>query len=411
MTTPSPSPCCVLGIDYAVAADHVMCWRLPDGSTHHASVQPTPKAVADFIDHLCDSLPGDGLIYLGIEGGAHALLEQFARHPRFVVFALNPASVKAFCKALRVAGTKNDKVDAEAIGLFVSRHHDSLRRYTPMDSASAELAQLAADRRVVVDQRTRCGNALVAALRYNCPGLVEAFGGCSSPLAKLVMKWSTLGELKARRPSTLNTFLRNTCRMRSPERIQQVLDAVLDAPAEAAHPAKEFLARTQASLYLSLYRAVREYDQRILQARDAHPLDEFAESFPGLGGRLGPRIIGFLGNDRSRFPTAEDMLLASGIAPVTLQSGKGRPTVRSRWACNKFDRQTFHEFARCSLAQCTWANAYYQAQRKAGKSAHVAYRALAFKWIRIIHACWQRGELYDESKVRSQYSKQTREAA
>lgn len=37
------------------------------------------------------------------------------------------------------------------------------------------------------------------------------------------------------------------------------------------------------------------------------------------------------------------------------------------------------------------------AKIEAGKSYFTAIRALAFKWIRIIHACWENGTVYDEA--------------
>jgi transposase len=86
----------------------------------------------------------------------------------------------------------------------------------------------------------------------------------------------------------------------------------------------------------------------------------------------------------------------SGIAPVTRRSGKST-SVRRRWACPKFLRQTFHEFARCSISQSVWASAYYRMQRARGKKHHAAVRALAFKWIRIIHASWKSRTLYNEA--------------
>jgi hypothetical protein len=85
----------------------------------------------------------------------------------------------------------------------------------------------------------------------------------------------------------------------------------------------------------------------------------------------------------------------SGIAPVTKRSGKSRSVVR-RWACPDFLRQTFHEFARCSVAHSAWAAAYYRMQRDRGKKHHAAIRALAFKWIRILYACWKGHSLYNE---------------
>ena len=82
---------------------------------------------------------------------------------------------------------------------------------------------------------------------------------------------------------------------------------------------------------------------------------------------------------------------------MTTQSGKQR-SVSSRWACNKFLRQTFHEFAGVSIKKSRWAKAYYQQQLQRNKSPQVARRALAYKWQRIIYRCWQTGEAYDEER-------------
>ena len=69
-----------------------------------------------------------------------------------------------------------------------------------------------------------------------------------------------------------------------------------------------------------------------------------------------------------------------------------------RFICPKFLRQTFHEFAGCSIWQSEWARAYYDHQRKdKNKSHHVAVRSLAFKWLRIIYRCWKDSKPYDEA--------------
>jgi hypothetical protein len=86
----------------------------------------------------------------------------------------------------------------------------------------------------------------------------------------------------------------------------------------------------------------------------------------------------------------------SGIAPVTESSGK-RKWVHFRWACPKFLRQSFHEWAGHSIVQSEWARVYYQRQRSKGNTHHAAVRALAFKWIRIVFRCWQDGVAYDEN--------------
>jgi hypothetical protein len=69
-----------------------------------------------------------------------------------------------------------------------------------------------------------------------------------------------------------------------------------------------------------------------------------------------------------------------------------------RWACPKFLRQNFHEWAGHSIAQSSWARTYYQLQRQRGKGHHAAVRPLAFKWIRIVFRCWKDGVACDENR-------------
>jgi hypothetical protein len=89
-------------------------------------------------------------------------------------------------------------------------------------------------------------------------------------------------------------------------------------------------------------------------------------------------------------------LFYSGIAPVLERSGK------SLWVHRRLSRpifvcQTFHEFAQQSTRFSSWADQFYRRQREKGKSHHIAIRSLAFKWIRIVFACWKANKPYDES--------------
>src|SRR6185369_2087579 len=119
------------------------------------------------------------------------------------------------------------------------------------------------------------------------------------------------------------------------------------------------------------------------------------ESFPGAGPALEPRLIAAVGTMRDRFHSANTLASFSGIAPVTESSGKS-VWIHWRWACSKFIRQTFHEWAGCSIRSCDWARAFYEKQRGKGKGHHAAIRSLAFKWIRIFFRCWRDRVPYSE---------------
>ena len=81
--------------------------------------------------------------------------------------------------------------------------------------------------------------------------------------------------------------------------------------------------------------------------------------------------------------TAAALQMLTGIAPVTERSGK-RHWVHWRWACPKFLRQTFVEWAASSIPHSFWARAFYESQKAKGSTHNAAVRALAFKWIRVL---------------------------
>ena len=147
----------------------------------------------------------------------------------------------------------------------------------------------------------------------------------------------------------------------------------------------------------SLGRAIAECDQKIAALFAKHPDREVFTSFPGAGSAIAPRLAAAFGTDREKFQHAQDVQQMSGIAPVTRRSGK-TTVVQIRWACPKFLRQTFHEFARCSTKFSAWAQAYLEMRRAAGTPYQVIIRALAFKWQRILFHCWKNHQPYDEQR-------------
>jgi transposase len=119
----------------------------------------------------------------------------------------------------------------------------------------------------------------------------------------------------------------------------------------------------------------RALDGKITEAAEAHPDFFIFQSFPGAGAALAPRLLAALGSQRDRYASAEEIQKYSGIAPVTERSGK-KKWVHFRWACPKFLRQSFHEWAAHSIAQSVWARAHYQQQRQRGKDHHAGISAV-----------------------------------
>ena len=103
---------------------------------------------------------------------------------------------------------------------------------------------------------------------------------------------------------------------------------------------------------------------------------------------LAPRLLCAFGSQRDRWENADSLAAFSGIAPVTKRSGK-QCQVHRRFACPKYLRQTFHEFANSARLYCPWSKARYRMLRDRGMKHHAALRKIARSWIRILFRVWQ----------------------
>ena len=81
---------------------------------------------------------------------------------------------------------------------------------------------------------------------------------------------------------------------------------------------------------------------------------------------------------------------------MTKASGRSR-VVAARLACNRFLRQALLRWALCSLRGCASARAFYDAKRAAGKTHDRALRALANRWLEVLHHPLATGQPYDDA--------------
>jgi transposase len=259
---------------------------------------------------------------------------------------------------------------------------------------------LVEERRNLVDEKTAQSNRLTGYLKIYFPQMVEWFEKLDLPLVCDVLeRWPTLEELQKVPPEELRTFFRqHHCHRELMEgrilAIGRATPAIKDRPVIEA---KSTVVKVIVQLMRSLLEGIAELDGKIEEATVVHPDFFIFESLPAAGAVLAPRLLAAFGSQRDRYDSADEVQTYSGIAPVTEKSGK-RKWVHFRWACPKFLRQSFHEWAGHSISQSGWARAYYQQQRDRGNDHHAAVRALAFKWLRILFRCWKDRVAYDETK-------------
>ena len=149
---------------------------------------------------------------------------------------------------------------------------------------------------------------------------------------------------------------------------------------------------------------MREFDAKIADLMKQHPDAHLFTSLRGAGPALAPRLLCAFGSQKDRWQNADSLAAFSGIAPVTRQSGN-QCHVHRRFACPKFIRQTFHEFADSARIYCPWSKARYRMLRDRGMKHHAALRKIARSWIRILFRVWKTGIPFDCDRYIAQLQK------
>ena len=149
---------------------------------------------------------------------------------------------------------------------------------------------------------------------------------------------------------------------------------------------------------------IKEFDAKIAAAMKQHPDGHLFTNIRGAGAALAPRLLCAFGSQRDSWNDADSLAAFSGIAPVTNKSGKLRQ-VQRRFACPKYLRQTFHEFADSARIYCPWTKARYRVLRDRGMKHHAAVRKLARSWIRILFRVWQTRTPFDCDRYIEQLQK------
>jgi transposase len=263
------------------------------------------------------------------------------------------------------------------------------------------LGFLVEQRRLLVDDRKRLVNRLGNTLKQYYPQVLAWFERHDTQIfIDFLRRWPTLTQAKRARKATLEAFLRahnvRSAKLMA-ERVQAIRVAMPLTDDPAVITTHQLLAEALIEQLQVMLQAIDRFDAQIASLAPTLPDYALFHALPGSGPILTPRLLAAFGDQRERFATAEQLQQYSGVAPVTERSGK-KSWVHWRWQCPSFIRQTFVEWAAQTITKSFWAGAFYRQQRAKGSPHQVAVRALAFKWIRILHRCWQSHTPYDESR-------------
>ena len=390
-----------IGLDWSDKKHDVCLHVCATGDEESKVIENTPEALDEWILQLRERFEGRP-VAICLEQARGMLVYMLMAHDFITLYPINPAMSAKYRQAFTPSHAKDDPTDARIIMELLLHHRDRLTAWKPDNVQTRTLARLCEERRAAVNLRTKLVQKLNAKLKMYYPQALALVGeDLSSTLAcDFLQKWPALAEVKKAKPAKVRAFYYgHNCRSESliQERIQLATTAKAATTDEAVLIPLVASVKMLSRLIGDLNPSIKGFDEQIKALFAQHPDAAIFGSLPGAGDALAPRLLVAFGSDRNRYSSAAEVQQFSGIAPVTERSGQ-RQWVHRRWQCSKFTLQSFHEFAQHSMGWSAWAKAYYQFYKSKGKKHNTIVRSLAFKWIRILFACWKEHRPYDEAK-------------
>ena len=399
-TDTADTPSAFVGIDWADQKHDIWIHPTEGSAPFHEVIDSKSEDLQDWILKMRERFAREGAkLMVCLEQSKGSLIYQLMEYDFFVLYPINPKTLAKFREAFRPSGAVGDESDADLLCELVRVHRHRLKAWEPDDAQTRKLAAFCVKRRQAVQTSVRLVQRLRAELKTYFPLVLEELDLKTVLACDFLQRWPRLEELRRSKPQTIRKFF-YAHNYRRGDKLEAFLERITAAAAVTTdsaiiEPAAAHVRLLAAQLRVILV-ALPQFDEQIATLFQAHPDAPIFESFPGAGSQLAPRLLTAFGTDRARIESPEQMSVISGVAPIRIASGKSSVTVK-RWACSKFLRQSFHEFARLSIAHCRWAQAFYDQQRARNKLHHTAVRALAFKWIRILYACWKNRTPYNDT--------------
>lgn len=338
---------------------------------------------------------------VAIETSSGAVVERLLE-AGFAVFPVNPKAAKRYRERKAPSGTKTDRLDAWSLADALRLDGHTWRPLKPDDPLTLELRLLCRDEIALIEQRTALICQLRAALHEYYPTALKAFDDWTARASwAFVERFATPRALAAAGKRQWEKFLHSHKLYHSKalyaKRLELFAAAEQFCGSVGMVNAKSLLAVTLAAQLRVLEDHLDRYRETIAELFGRHPDHDLFGSLPGVGEKLGPRLLTALGDDRARFDSAEGLQCYAGTAPVSYQSGQVRQS-RVRRACQKGLRSTVHLWANLSRAACPWAETYYRKKRAEGKSHACALRCLGQRWLKILWKMWQTRTPYDAER-------------
>lgn len=360
------------------------------------AVDNTPEGIASFMAEL-RALGGKPVVGLDVVGSFASFLGASLLAEGFRLVHAPGIAVNRAGQGFAGGEGKSDPRDARTLADLV-RTRDR-RPILPDDERVAAIRLKVGRRRDLVEEQTRRLAGLRGLLSSLHPGLERGLDvTCKGPLV-LLTRYVTPAEIRQAGKRRIMAHLARAPHLHATEALaDHALAAAraqsLAVPGEAAMAE---LVRERATEALETRTKLARLDRDLAALLTAHPDGALIQSLPGMGAVRAAEFIACVGDIR-RFPSADALASAAGLAPVIRQSGR-KAGWRRTFGGDKALKRVSYQGALCAVcAKDPPSKAFYDRKRREGKHHTQALIALARRRVTVLCTMIQRRQTFDPLK-------------
>ncbi len=298
------------------------------------------------------------------------------------VYAINPRAVARYRERSAQAGGKSDPGDAIVLANILRTDLHVHRPLPQISDGGQAVKALARQHQEAIWARQLTVNRLRSVLLEFFPSALKAFPVLTHKAALEVLRTAPSPEHAHKLThKRLVALLRRSGRGDRPGLADRLLKHLHEPCLRQPAPVEAGLSHAVVGLVTvieSMEAAIVNLETAMATEFDQHHSAGLLRGAPGLGPILAARVLAEVGDDPSRFTTADGLRAFAGTAPITRASGRSK-TVRTRHVKNKRLADACHWWAFAAITNSAGARAHYDKRRAAGDAHNAALRNLANK--------------------------------
>jgi len=198
-----------IGIDWSDRKHDIYLYDCITGEAEESVIGSQPEAIQAWVEGLRKRF-GNAMLAVCLEQKRGPLVYALCQYENLVLYPINPRTVANYRKAFQPSRAKSDPIDARILVELLQKHQDKLPAWQPESAQMRALRQWVESRRMLVGEKVRLTNRMIAALKNYYPQLLDWFEDKDTQVfCAFVERYPTLKNAQAATSEELTRFFRS----------------------------------------------------------------------------------------------------------------------------------------------------------------------------------------------------------